>query len=102
MDGYDENSGESSFFDVSDSIGSGLGSIADGVVDTARSAASFVGHTIDLGVDMAQVKAHDTAAAWAAFNADKPEAIYQSYAGDVEYNEMREDAAKIVHEDLGF
>jgi hypothetical protein len=102
MDEYDESSGESNVLDVSDSIASGLGSIVDGVVDTAGRAASLARHTADLGVDLLQMEAHQEAASWAAGNSDMNEAIYQNYAGDVEFNEMTEDAAKIVHEDLGF
>jgi hypothetical protein len=102
MDEYDESSQESGYLDLADSIGSGLGNIADGIVDTARSAASLVGHANDLAGDEAQRIGHAMAATWAASGGDMEGAVYENYAAKVEDNEVKEDYAKIVHEDLGF
>ena len=101
MDEFDETSGESSLFDVTNSIGSGLGNIADGIVDTARSAASLVGHSNDLAGDELQRIGHAAAAGWAASGSDVEGAVYEINAAKVEDNEVTEDYAKIVHEDLG-
>ncbi len=102
MDEYGEASGDSSFFDVSDSFGSSLSSIADGVVDAARSATSFVADNADLAVDSAQVVGHQFAAGWDAAFSDPEGAVYHNFAGQAEADEIREDVARIRNEDMGF
>jgi len=70
MGEYDETSEESSFFDLSNSLSSGVGDIFDGAVEVAKSAGALahdvtyeVGHT-------EQVVYHSLAAGAAAFIGD--------------------------------
>jgi hypothetical protein len=98
MDEFDETSGESSessFFDLSDSIGSGLGDIADGIVDVANSAGAAARDSAYMFGDTAQGMYHMFAAAHAAFEGDMAEASAQNDAVGEERRQLNEDIANV-------
>jgi hypothetical protein len=99
--GDDESSGDVGFPDVSASIGSGFGSIVDGVVDVAKSAGdAALNVAYDVG-DTAQGIYHSTAAAADAWAGDMAGANAQNDAANEERRQIDEDDANI-RRDLGF
>ncbi len=74
--------------DVTDSIGTGLGSIGSGIVDAASSAGRAAWDMAQAGGDAAAVVGHQVAAGFDAFGSDIPGATAQNAAGDAAYNDM--------------
>jgi hypothetical protein len=101
MDEYNESSEESGFPDVSASIGSGLGSLVDGVVDVAKSAGDAALNAAYVVGDTAQGMYHSTAAAADAWAGDMAGANAQNDAANEEVRQIQEDVANIG-KDIGF
>jgi hypothetical protein len=101
MSDSEEGSEGWSIPDVSASIGSGFGSIVDGVVDVAKSAGdAALNVAYDVG-DTAQGIYHSTAAAADAWAGDMAGANAQNDAANEERRQIDEDDANI-RKDLGF
>jgi len=87
--------------DVSASIGSGFGSIVDGVVDAAKSAGDAALNAAYAVGDTAQGMYHSTAAAGDAWMGDMAGATAENDASFEERRQIDEDVANIK-KDIGF
>jgi hypothetical protein len=99
--GDDEGSGDSGFPDVSASIGSGFGSIMDGVVDVAKSAGDAALNAAYTVGDTAEIAYHSFAAGADAAVGDMAGANAQNDAANAEVKEVYEDVGNI-RKDIGF